>query len=88
MFTLAEESATLVEIVRIVGPLGGFLVLLVGSLVVLWRTVVAPAMDRIVTIIGQVRDVVSGTERTAQILSKAVERIDPALLDSRNLHGG
>jgi len=77
------------------GITGAIIALLTICIIALWKYAMSPFLDKIVTISSQVRDVVGGTERTANILARAVDKIDPALWDSGKLpdpelanHGG
>lgn len=69
---------------------GGFVCILMvvctGCLVVGWKYAMYPFLREVSQIVGQVREVVTGTERTASILAKAVDKLDPALWESGPLH--
>ncbi len=75
---MASSASRIVEQGGLVGALA---VILTVCLIQIWSKAIAPALDRVVMISGQVRDVVSGTERTAQILSDAVQKLDPKALE-------
>lgn len=79
----SDMASSATQIIQQGGLVGGLAVILTACLIALWAKAIAPALDRIVTISGQVRDVVSGTERTAQILSDAVQKLDPLAIKNR-----
>ena len=77
----ADMASSASHIIEQGGLVGGLAVILTACLIALWAKAIAPALDRVVMISGQVRDVVSGTERTAQILSDAVKKLAPKALN-------
>lgn len=89
LFVLAQAEEVVKgfeHIAEQAGFTGGLIALGTLSLIAIWKYAASPFLDKIVTISSQVRDVVSGTERTANILARAVDKIDPVLWESGRLH--
>jgi hypothetical protein len=79
-----DMASSATHIIEQGGLFGALAIILTICLIQIWSKAIAPALDRVVMISGQVRDVVSGTERTAQILSDAVQKLDPKAMEHSN----